>query len=110
MGYRWTAAEVDQVMRRYQVEGPTPIASEIGRSEDAVTSFANRLGLRSETRRQRQAQSRKRRKRSGATVAGWKETPRQDRLLETKELKSASLEDQRSIVAAMSCGNNPNDA
>lgn len=55
---RWSAKEIDAIIRRYQHEGPILLAKELDRSEDSVTSQANRLGFVSLTRRQRQAQTR----------------------------------------------------
>jgi hypothetical protein len=56
---RWKACEVIEVARRYQAEGPADLSDELGRSIPAVTGLANRLGLRSRTRRLRQSVTRK---------------------------------------------------
>lgn len=50
---QWQAEEVKQLLR-YPVEGPVELARELGRSAAAVSSLANRLGMRSIFRRQRQ--------------------------------------------------------
>lgn len=57
---RWSSREIEVVIRRYESEGPTPLARDLGRSDDSVTSQANRLGFFSLTRRQRQAMTRSR--------------------------------------------------
>lgn len=43
---RWTAHEIQMLQERYAGEGPVPLALEMGRSEDSVSSFAHRCGLR----------------------------------------------------------------
>jgi len=48
MRRQWTAAEIESLFR-YPEEG-TSLASLLGRSEDAVTSLARRLGLRARNR------------------------------------------------------------
>jgi hypothetical protein len=42
---RWTAPEIQMLQERYAEEGPLPLALEMGRSEDSVSSFAHRCGL-----------------------------------------------------------------
>lgn len=56
---RWQAAELAAVADRYGTEGPNRLAFDLGRSVPSVTGLANRLGLRSRTRRLRQSISRK---------------------------------------------------
>ena len=46
----WTRREVHELVERFLQEGPFLLAREFGRSEDAVTSFARRCGLRKERR------------------------------------------------------------
>ena len=46
MKRRWTAQEIQMLQERYAKEGPIPLALEMGRSEDSVSSFAHRCGLR----------------------------------------------------------------
>jgi hypothetical protein len=58
---RWTPLEISWLLRRYPEEGPILLALDLGRSEDSVSSMAGRLGLRSEHRRARQAQTLRRR-------------------------------------------------
>ena len=53
---KWQADEI-QVLFRYPEEDATRLATELGRSKDAVTSLAAKLGLRSQTRHRRQALS-----------------------------------------------------
>ena len=55
-GRKWRSQEI-QALLRYPEEGAALLAAELGRSEDAVTSLATRLGLRSRTRHHRQALS-----------------------------------------------------
>lgn len=55
---RWMAAEVAQVAARYAAEGPGDLASDLGRTVPAVTSLANRMGLRSLNRRLKQSRTR----------------------------------------------------
>ena len=43
---RWTAQEIRMLQERYAGEGPVSLALEMGRSEDSVSSFAHRCGLR----------------------------------------------------------------
>jgi hypothetical protein len=43
---RWSAQEIQTLQERYTKEGPVPLALEMGRSEDSVSSFAHRCGLR----------------------------------------------------------------
>lgn len=43
---RWSAEEIQMLQERYATEGPVPLALEMGRSEDSVSSFAHRCGLR----------------------------------------------------------------
>jgi hypothetical protein len=43
---RWTAEEIQKLQYRYADEGPVPLALEMGRSEDSVSSFAHRCGIR----------------------------------------------------------------
>jgi hypothetical protein len=57
---RWSSREIEALIRRYESEGPTALAIDLCRSEDSVTSQANRLGFLSLTRRQRQALTRSR--------------------------------------------------
>jgi hypothetical protein len=47
---RWTSAEIQQLAERYPVEGPVCLALEFGRSEDSVSGFARRCGLRTPRR------------------------------------------------------------
>lgn len=56
---RWRAFEIEQIARRYALEGPEQLARDLGRSPDAVSGIATRLGLRSETRRVRQSLTRR---------------------------------------------------
>jgi hypothetical protein len=42
----WSAQEIQMLQKRYADEGPVPLALEMGRSEDSVSSFAHRCGLR----------------------------------------------------------------
>jgi hypothetical protein len=42
----WTTEELLQLFERYQMEGPSQLAIDIGRSKDSVTSQARRFGLR----------------------------------------------------------------
>ena len=41
---RWKAAEVAELTRRYETEGPTLLASDLGRSPFSVMCEAYRLG------------------------------------------------------------------
>ncbi len=59
---RWRSAEIAEVVRRYEAEGPDGLARDLGRSVPSVTSQANHLGMRSGTRRTRQARTRRRRR------------------------------------------------
>jgi len=43
---RWTGQEIQMLADRYLDEGPNPLAKEMGRSADSVSSFAHRCGLR----------------------------------------------------------------
>lgn len=43
---RWTAQEIQMLQERYAEEGPILLALEMDRSEDSVSSFAHRCGLR----------------------------------------------------------------
>lgn len=43
---RFTAEEIQMIQERYAEEGPVPLALAMGRSEDSVSSFAHRCGLR----------------------------------------------------------------
>lgn len=43
---RWSAPEIQMLQERYAKEGPVLLALEMGRSEDSVSSFAHRCGLR----------------------------------------------------------------
>lgn len=43
---RWSAEEINLLQKRYASEGPKPLALEMGRSEDSVSSFARKCGLR----------------------------------------------------------------
>ena len=43
---RWTAEEIQILQERYAEEGPIPLAVVMSRSEDSVSSFARRVGLR----------------------------------------------------------------
>ena len=43
---QWTVQEIQMLQERYASEGPMPLALEMGRSEDSVSSFAHRCGLR----------------------------------------------------------------
>src|SRR5579862_2771468 len=42
---RFTAEEIRMIQERYAEEGPVPLALEMGRSENSVSSFAHRCGL-----------------------------------------------------------------
>jgi hypothetical protein len=55
---RWRAAEIDQLGRHYAEDGLNLLTASLGRSPDAITSQARRLGLRSPQRHRRQAQGR----------------------------------------------------
>ena len=57
--YRWGRRETLILISRYEQEGPRRLAAEFGRSPDSVMSAASRLGLKSRTRRQRQALTRR---------------------------------------------------
>jgi DNA-binding MarR family transcriptional regulator len=52
---RWTGREIEVLAERYQTEGPSRLAKDLGRSEHSITSQANRLGYLSLTRRLRQS-------------------------------------------------------
>src|SRR4051812_32242856 len=54
---RWRGREIEQLGQRYPEEGLSRLATELGRSPDAITSQARRMGLRSATRHRRQALS-----------------------------------------------------
>jgi hypothetical protein len=43
----WTSAEIRLLIERYPIEGPSRLAQELDRSEDSISSFARRCGLRS---------------------------------------------------------------
>lgn len=43
---RWTAEEIRMIQELYVEEGPALLALAMGRSEDSVSSFAHRCGLR----------------------------------------------------------------
>lgn len=43
---RFTAEEIRMIQERYTEEGPVPLSLAMGRSEDSVSSFAHRCGLR----------------------------------------------------------------
>lgn len=45
---RWTGKEIHTLTDRYPDEGPVRLALEMGRSEDSVSSFARRCGLRTQ--------------------------------------------------------------
>lgn len=47
---KWSGTEVLAVLTRYPTEGPTPLAAELGRSEDAVSGLARRYGRRTPRR------------------------------------------------------------
>jgi hypothetical protein len=66
---RWQVAEIEELLQRYWVEGPERLARELGRSMNAVTSQANRMGMQSLTRRERQAATRRRRQLSFASMS-----------------------------------------
>lgn len=51
---RWTVQELQMLQERYADEGPVPLALEMGRSEDSVSSFAHRCGLRTSRRLERE--------------------------------------------------------
>jgi hypothetical protein len=55
----WRAHEFGLLWPRYLTEGPARLAAELDRTEDSVTAQANRIGMRSLTRRQRQALTRR---------------------------------------------------
>ncbi len=43
---RWTGRDIGLLRERYPVEGPGKLTEELGRSEDSISSFARRCGLR----------------------------------------------------------------
>lgn len=43
---RWTGREIQLLTERYFVEGPVRLAQELDRSEDSISGFARRCGLR----------------------------------------------------------------
>jgi len=43
---RWSGREIQMLGERYADEGPRQLALEMGRSQDSVSSFAHRCGLR----------------------------------------------------------------
>ncbi len=49
----WTGREIQLLTERFQAEGSGRLAQDLGRSEDSVSSFARRCGLRVERRRYR---------------------------------------------------------
>jgi hypothetical protein len=51
---RWGVQEIQMLADRYPDEGPVQLALELGRSEDSVSSFARRCGLRTERQPYRQ--------------------------------------------------------
>jgi hypothetical protein len=55
----WTAQEIRTLIERYPTEGPRPIAEDLKRSKDAVSSFARRIGLRTPRKSYRRTTSRK---------------------------------------------------
>jgi hypothetical protein len=56
----WMPSERKWVLERYSQDGPSGLASQLGRSVDSVTSFARRYGQKSLRSRERQAASRSR--------------------------------------------------
>jgi hypothetical protein len=58
MGRRWTPQESALVSKRYAAEGPLPLAAELGRSPDSVSSLARRYGIASAGGRKLQAANR----------------------------------------------------
>jgi hypothetical protein len=57
---KWISWEIRRVIERYATEGPGKLATELSRSESSIMGLARRLGLRSATRRLRQAETRRR--------------------------------------------------
>lgn len=47
---RWTSRDIGLLRERYPVEGPGKLTEELGRSEDSISSFARRCGLRTSRR------------------------------------------------------------
>lgn len=47
---RWTSQDIGLLSERYPVEGPSKLAHELKRSEDSISSFARRCGLRTPRR------------------------------------------------------------
>lgn len=47
---RWTSQDIGLLKERYPIEGTGKLAEELGRSEDSVSSFARRCGLRTPRR------------------------------------------------------------
>lgn len=66
MRRRWNAHEIRLLAQRYPQEGPTQLAQDLGRSENSVCGFANRLGLRSLRRLERQVTNRARNRKATA--------------------------------------------
>jgi len=50
---RWSGQEIQTLTDRYSDEGPVPLALEMGRSEDSISSFAKRCGLRKQRKARR---------------------------------------------------------
>lgn len=61
---RWRAWEIEELLHRFPSEGAVALAASLDRSVDSVTGEARRLGLKSLTRRKRQALSRAEKNRS----------------------------------------------
>ncbi len=57
MRRRWTGPEIQILRERYPEEGPVQLALELTRSEDSISSFARRCGLRTERRPYRHRQA-----------------------------------------------------
>lgn len=55
---RWTWPEIQMLRDRFLEEGPAPLALRLGRSEDSVSGFARRCGLRTQRRPYRRLQAR----------------------------------------------------
>lgn len=65
-GQKWTATELRLLTAEYPTKGLAPVVKALGRSDDAVTGMARRLGLRSCNHFQHQARSRATRRRVAA--------------------------------------------
>ena len=58
MRRQWTPSETNELVTRFPAEGAAGLALNLGRSVDSICSQARRYGVRSQTRRLRQAHSR----------------------------------------------------